>query len=84
MTAYQAYLHGWRWWLIRSFRLWLDGYKCQTCHAWTKLQVHHASYAWRGRGGISGMYNELCDTVTLCDTCHEAVHKNRNIRDFAD
>ena len=30
------------------------------------------------------MYNELRDTVTLCDTCHEAIHRSRSIRDFAD
>lgn len=31
MTEYQGYLLGWRWWAIRSVRLWLDGRVCRTC-----------------------------------------------------
>jgi len=75
---YATYLRGWRWWVIRSVRVWMDGRVCRACHARYKLQVHHASYVWRGRGGLKGMYHELRDS------CHGAVHKAHSIQDFAD
>ena len=81
---YATYLRGWRWWVIRSVRVWVDGRVCRACKSRYKLQVHHASYVWRGRGGLKGMYHELRDTLTLCDSCHGAVHKAHSIQDFAD
>ena len=81
---YAAYLRGWRWWVIRSVRVWVDGRVCRACKSRYKLQVHHASYVWRGRGRLKGMYHELRDTLTLCDACHGAVHGAHRIQDFAD
>ena len=81
---YATYLRGWRWWVIRSVRVWMDGRVCRACKSRYKLQVHHASYVWRGRGGMKGMLWELLDTITLCDTRHGAAHKAHSIQDFAD
>lgn len=79
---YAAYLRSFRWRvLIRPFRLWMDGYRCQTCHGRRWLQVHHASYKSRGSWRV---WAEVADTITLCDSCHEGIHSKQHIREFAD
>ena len=80
---YQKYLKGPRWQRIRR-RLWLDGYHCRGCHATTGLQVHHASYVWRGKLWFLGEWFEFLDTITLCDKCHGAIHRAQPIKEFAD
>ena len=51
-----------------------DGYKCQICkgkHKDSKLEVHHIVY--RSQGGS----DEAENLITLCHTCHSALHKDR-------
>ena len=56
---------------VRQYVLWRDGYTCQCCGAHgkkIKLHVHHLES--RKTGG-----DAPDNQVTLCDTCHERVHK---------
>lgn len=51
-----------------------DGYTCQLCkgkHKDSKLEVHHVVY--RHNGGS----DEAANLVTLCHTCHRAVHAGK-------
>lgn len=51
-----------------------DGYKCQCCkgkHMDSKLEVHHIIF--RSQGGS----NEAENLITLCHTCHKALHDGR-------
>ena len=82
MSEYDRYLKSWRWrMVIRPIRLWLDGYRCVACHARRRLQVHHASYKNRGDWAI---WEEIADCITLCDACHEGVHRMQPIQEFSD
>lgn len=49
-----------------------DGYKCQICkgkHKDSKLEIHHIVF--RSQGGS----DESENLITLCHTCHSALHK---------
>jgi len=51
-----------------------DSYKCQICkgkHKDSKLEVHHIVY--RSQGGS----DEADNLITLCHTCHSALHAGR-------
>ena len=53
-----------------------DGYKCQCCkgrHKDSKLEVHHIVY--RSNGGS----DEPENLITLCHTCHRALHDGKVI-----
>ena len=65
---YQAYLRGPEWAAKKAARLDLDGHRCQGCQQEEHLQVHHVTYARRGRERIS-------DLITVCDRCHRMIHK---------
>lgn len=81
-AAYAAYLRSFRWRrIIRPVRLWLDGYRCQTCHKRHGLEIHHASYADLGSWQI---WAEVADTITLRDSCHDGIHSKQSIREFVD
>lgn len=82
--SYQDYLNSPRWHKIRLWRLWIDSYRCVCCHEKDHLNVHHASYIWKGKLGRIGSILECLDTVTLCKVCHFRIHNNRSIQDFAD
>lgn len=69
---YQEYLIGPRWLVIRGLRVWWDGWSCVICGARYPLQVHHTTYANRGKGWGIG---EFLDCVTLCDECHDRIHR---------
>lgn len=65
-----GYLRSFRWrYVIRPVRLWLDGYRCRMCNA-PRPDVHHRSYANRGRGIIA----EINDTTAACRACHDDFH----------
>ncbi len=56
-----------------------DGYTCQCCkgkHKDPKLEVHHIVY--QSQGGS----DEADNLITLCHTCHKAVHEGRLITKF--
>lgn len=70
-TRYALYLYGPRWLIIRSLRVWWDGWCCHDCGARYPLQVHHTSYRNKGKGLGFG---EFFDCVTVCDECHGKRH----------
>ena len=56
-----------------------DEYKCQCCkgkHKDSKLEVHHIVF--RSQGGS----DEADNLITLCHTCHKALHDGKIIPDF--
>lgn len=56
-----------------------DGYKCQCCkgkHKDSKLEVHHIIF--RSQGGS----DEADNLITLCHTCHKALHDGKINPDF--
>lgn len=70
----------------RQYVLARDGYTCQHCHGKSgdrRKEVHHVK--WRSQGGS----DDVSNLITLCKTCHDAVHrgeielKNRKHRSFA-
>lgn len=87
MTAgqleYRRYLTSWRWQLISRSRRWWD-VVCRGCAAKDGLQVHHASYRFKGRFWIFGILAEWMDVITLCNECHSRLHEKRSIKEFAD
>lgn len=73
---YAAYLQSAHWSRIREIVFRRDSYKCQRCgkaHNWVTstsfnaLHCHHITYDRRGE-------ELLDDLVTLCASCHKAVH----------
>ena len=69
------YLRSPRWRIIRAVRRTMDGHHCRVCFSRDHLQVHHATYAHRGRGGLPGMVREARDVITLCAHCHAQLHR---------
>ena len=56
-----------------------DGYKCQCCkgkHKDSKLEVHHIIF--RSQGGS----DEADNLITLCHTCHKALHDGKISSNF--
>jgi 5-methylcytosine-specific restriction endonuclease McrA len=68
---YREYLNGPRWLVLRSLRVWWDGWECVDCGSRVGLQVHHVSYAHKGKGLGLG---EWLDLRTVCDACHRKRH----------
>ena len=54
---------------FRQKVLWRDKYTCRKCKSKEKLQAHHIKR--RSAGGTDRVSNG----VTLCDTCHKALHR---------
>lgn len=69
--AWQVYLQSRHWQNIRQKALERDGYKCVECSSTENLRVHH----WQYRE--TGYMTKLQDVYTLCQLCHEKVHKIR-------
>ena len=58
-------------WKVREYVLFRDGHVCQHCHGISKdpvLNVHHLES--RRTGG-----NSPGNLITLCETCHKALHR---------
>ena len=53
-----------------------DGFRCRRCGAKKKLNVHHRWYVY---GRKPWQYPDRC-LVTLCEHCHNHVHRMRHIR----
>jgi 5-methylcytosine-specific restriction endonuclease McrA len=47
-----------------------DGYKCCSCGMRSGLHIHHIIF--RSQQGP----DEACNLITLCSSCHEAVHRS--------
>lgn len=67
---YRAYLNSPKWAQIRENIINRDGGACRLCGKKEKLQVHHL----RGRYRFHEE-NHSEDLITLCDACHQTVHR---------
>lgn len=63
-----AYLRSPAWQSLRNQVLYRDRRQCQTCGCKTRLNVHHITYKNLGAEPLDNL-------VTLCDTCHTALHE---------
>ena len=70
-VQYSLYLYGPRWFVLRNLRLWWDGWSCVDCGRRWPLDVHHTTYADKGKGWGVG---EFLDLRTVCDGCHDRRH----------
>ena len=60
------------WRVTREKRLVFDRRTCCQCHSQEDLHVHHWKY---------DLFSEqLCDLMTLCNTCHNRLHDLNSIR----
>lgn len=66
--SYPEYLMTSEWLARRDLVLIRDDRQCVHCGSSEKLHVHHLTYARRG-------HERLSDLVTLCASCHAAVHQ---------
>ncbi len=69
---YNAYLQSDQWKQKKAERLKLDGYRCRMCGKTqdeTNLETHHINYRTFGAESVE------TDLITLCPTCHAAVHR---------
>ncbi|MBS3953650.1 MAG: hypothetical protein KGZ88_11940 [Methylomicrobium sp.] len=64
---YRESLQQERWQKLRSKVVFRDQAKCRHCGGRHKLEVHHLTYARRGR-------ELMKDLITLCAACHGAAH----------
>ena len=67
-AAYSAYLRSPAWFNIRDRVIARDGKCCRRCYSSGPLHVHHLTYVRFGR-------EHLADLVTLCESCHDALHR---------
>jgi DnaB-like helicase N terminal domain len=66
---YKSYLQTFEWQETRDKALSRALFSCQVCNGGGQLNVHHRSYARRGRELDS-------DLIVLCVRCHEIFHEN--------
>jgi hypothetical protein len=67
--SYQEYIQSPHWAAKRSLRLKIDEHLCQGCWSSDNLHVHHKTYKRLGNENVQ------VDLVTLCETCHDYVHR---------
>ena len=69
---YREYLMSTEWKAIRLLALKRDMHRCTICgYIGNRLQVHHTSY-----DGIYNMTFTLDQLQTVCDLCHEDLHRS--------
>lgn len=68
VLQYDQYLDSRHWQRFREIALDHYGFKCAVCGTKDDLEVHHRSYARRGR-------ERLADVTVLCGKCHATHHR---------
>ncbi len=53
-----------------------DNFKCKICSSTIRLETHHITYYVNGISILGKELEHLKWLVTICETCHEKVHKN--------
>ena len=66
---YMQFLNTPYWFAVRNRMLRLREYKCEVCSSTNYLQIHHTSYANRGKEIIY-----IGDLQVLCESCHKKIH----------
>jgi len=72
-TEYVLFLRSNYWKRVRKKVLQRDNYTCTQCGRHKQLQVHHLTYEHHN---FEHLY--LGDLTTLCNKCHELLHKIKN------
>lgn len=72
-NAYAVFLRSAYWKDVRKKVLQRDNYTCTTCGRHKRLQVHHLTYEHHEYEHL-----HLEDLTTLCNNCHQLVHKIKN------
>ena len=67
---YHNYLKSEKWQNIRQEVLQRDNYHCRLCNSTNFLQIHHISGKHRFKEETA-----LYSLMTLCDSCHEKIHR---------
>ena len=66
---YKQFLQTHYWTIVRNYKLYLVGYKCNLCGSSSILNVHHKSYEHHGEE-----HKYLEDLIVLCQPCHGKFH----------
>lgn len=53
-----------------------DNFQCVLCSAKTRLEAHHTTYKVNGKSIVGKELEYLEAVVTVCEKCHEAIHKD--------
>lgn len=74
---YKKYMHSEEWRKKAAQRIEIDGHKCVMCdrpesRCRKGLAVHHITYQ---RLGNENVYTDI---VSLCDSCHQKIHRYYN------
>lgn len=55
-----------------------DNFKCKVCGSISALEIHHITYYVNGTSIVGKELDNLKWMVTLCETCHDKVHQEKN------
>lgn len=55
-----------------------DNHSCVCCDSRIKLEVHHISYFENGKPIKGEEINHLKWLATVCEKCHDKIHRNPN------
>lgn len=53
-----------------------DGFQCVLCPSKTRLEAHHVTYTVNGKTIVGKELEYLEAVVTVCESCHEEIHKD--------
>lgn len=77
-NSYKNYLKTDYWWTVKNTVQKRDNFECQVCKNRTNLEVHHITYKVNGESILNNEFRYLKWLITLCENCHEEVHKDKN------
>jgi len=72
-VKYPLFLKSKYWKYVHNLVVTRDGNKCTKCGATKRLQAHHLSYKHH-----FAEHKHLEDLITLCKSCHELEHKDKD------
>lgn len=82
---YRSKIRGRAWRMVRLVALDRDEHTCQNCGERNRrLVVHHIDWRGKRRGIPSSQWNNnLENLLTLCDRCHNGIHRHKS-SDYQD
>jgi 5-methylcytosine-specific restriction endonuclease McrA len=72
---YRTYLQSQYWQEVKRMVRMRDRFTCRDCGKRKAVEVHHLTYAHRGREK-----EHLNDLICLCPQCHKARHGKSNVK----
>lgn len=55
-----------------------DKFKCVLCPSTIRLETHHTAYKVDGKSILGKELEHLDKVVTVCETCHSSIHRDKN------